>query len=158
MHKCKKFSYFTPMQFSEARLYSLLSKLDSSYASPVSTRVNLSSYVKKLSHYADIVVASVDSEDIALCAFYTNTPPNGYISTIVVLEGFQKNGLGTTLIEFVKEIAKEKGCTKLGLEVFSQNYKARSFYLKQGFYVCEDTESNIINDKMSINMTCKLYD
>ncbi|SHO45098.1 GNAT family N-acetyltransferase [Anaerocolumna xylanovorans] len=53
---------------------------------------------------------------------------------IVSLDSFTENkGVGTALIETVKNIAKEKGCNRLFLITTNDNTKAVRFYQKRGF-------------------------
>ncbi|WKE66901.1 GNAT family N-acetyltransferase [Gallaecimonas kandeliae] len=55
------------------------------------------------------------------------------IHDLVVLEAFRGQGLSLQLLARLEELAKEKGCCKLTLEVLEGNQPARQAYLKFGF-------------------------
>ena len=52
---------------------------------------------------------------------------------MVVLQEFRGQGISRNILEKVEEIAVQKGCCKLTLEVLSGNTAARSVYQKFGF-------------------------
>ena len=52
---------------------------------------------------------------------------------IGVLESYCGSGIGTELINFVKDFAKKKDFNLLKLEVWNFNKKAIKFYRKNGF-------------------------
>ena len=63
---------------------------------------------------------------------------------IVLLETFiQNKGIGTQIIEKIKEIAKAKNCKKIWLVTTNANINALEFYHKRGFYI-----SNIYKNAM----------
>jgi ribosomal protein S18 acetylase RimI-like enzyme len=56
---------------------------------------------------------------------------------IVVLEVFDKfKGLGTALINQLRDIAKKNNCTKLHLMTTNDNMDALRFYQRRGFHIC----------------------
>jgi ribosomal protein S18 acetylase RimI-like enzyme len=56
---------------------------------------------------------------------------------IVVLEVFDKfKGLGTALINQLRDIAKKYNCTKLHLMTTNDNMDALRFYQRRGFHIC----------------------
>jgi len=57
------------------------------------------------------------------------------ILTLVVDPSFQRKGLGQLLLNDLFEQLKEKGISKLFLEVAEDNESAKSFYIKNGFQV-----------------------
>ncbi|WP_088810945.1 MULTISPECIES: GNAT family N-acetyltransferase [Listeria] len=64
-------------------------------------------------------------------------PSNKHVATldIAVHPDYQKQGIASQLMTFLKENAKKEGYTKLQLRVLSKNEKAISFYTKNGFHV-----------------------
>ena len=63
---------------------------------------------------------------------------------IVLLETFiQNQGIGTQIIERIKEIAKTKKCRRLWLITSNENINAFRFYQKRGFHI-----SNIYKNAM----------
>lgn len=58
-----------------------------------------------------------------------------YISVVVVDEKQRGAGVGTSLVHRAIEIAREKGCSNVVLDVDAENGAARSLYEKLGFTV-----------------------
>ncbi len=58
----------------------------------------------------------------------------GLIEDVYIEEGFRHLGLGTTLVNKMKEIAREKGYKRLQLVADKNNPLAEIFYGKQGFH------------------------
>ena len=74
--------------------------------------------------------------------FCRNSVKNGYrhsneilIDAIGVLEEYRNQGIGTKLLEFIKEYAVNNGYTNIRLTVTEENEKARRLYEKVGFKV-----------------------
>ena len=57
------------------------------------------------------------------------------IESICVDEKIRSNGIGTALLEYVKKVGKENGCTDLYLTVNKENENAIKLYEKFGFNV-----------------------
>ena len=60
---------------------------------------------------------------------------NAHITNLMVDSSWQKLGIGTYLIKKVIEIAKNKNCKELSLEVKDNNFTAQNLYYKLGFTV-----------------------
>ncbi|MCM3786099.1 GNAT family N-acetyltransferase [Neobacillus mesonae] len=83
------------------------------------------------------ILAVMDKYVVGYVGFQT---PTGLISNEHVLEihiavhpDYQKQGIGSRLIEAVKELASKQNIKKLRLRVLSHNKAAISFYEKCGF-------------------------
>ncbi len=66
-----------------------------------------------------------------------------YISLVVVDERQRGKGLGTKLIHKALEIAEEKGCSKVVLDVESDNGTARALYEKLGFTLKDENPKSV---------------
>lgn len=55
------------------------------------------------------------------------------VHDIIVAKEFRGQGISHLLMQRVEEIAKEKGCCKITLEVLEGNIPARNSYIKFGF-------------------------
>ena len=98
---------------------------------------NLASELSKLPH-AFSVIAYVDSQPAGLanCFEMFSTflcKPLINVHDMVVLQEFRGLGLSHKILAKVEQIAIQKGCCKLTLEVLSENNAARSSYEKFGF-------------------------
>lgn len=58
-----------------------------------------------------------------------------YIDTVAVATDARGTGIGTILLDFTENYAKEKGFKKLSLMVIFENPKAQALYERQGFKV-----------------------
>jgi len=65
-----------------------------------------------------------------------NIKPYLYIHDVVVLETLRGQGLGKLMIQHLTEVAKERGCCKLSLEVREDNPAAQKVYRELGFKEC----------------------
>ncbi len=59
--------------------------------------------------------------------------PVAYIDGLYVIEKYQGRGFGKELIQFIKNWAREQGCTELGVDTEPENERAQKFYLREGF-------------------------
>lgn len=60
--------------------------------------------------------------------------PEGYISELFIHERFRGNKLGTELLNFIIDRAKEKGCCRIWLlNTLGSESNSRQYYEKRGF-------------------------
>jgi GNAT superfamily N-acetyltransferase len=59
------------------------------------------------------------------------------IHDLIVLDGYRGNGIGRKLLNKVSDIALEKGCGKMTLEVREDNSKAQHLYKSLDFKECQ---------------------
>ncbi len=99
----------------------------------------------KESHEKDggfVLVAVLDDKVVGFVAAeipqmptlpFLNSGARCRVATIVVSSEYQKKGVGSALYEAVHNIAKERGASRIVLEVFSFNSTAIEFYEMHGF-------------------------
>ena len=100
-------------------------------------------YFKNLIKNEEIYIAKEDKEIVGYIIFNIKEKENPImryrkqldIDAICVDERYRGKGIGTKLLEVVKEIAKSKGCTDLYLTVNQENENAIKVYEKLGFKV-----------------------
>jgi ribosomal protein S18 acetylase RimI-like enzyme len=69
-------------------------------------------------------------------AHFTTRVENSYfIDALAVDESYREKGIGSRLMDLVKEKAKEEGFYMLSLFVFADNANARRFYERHGFEI-----------------------
>ncbi|TCL59372.1 ribosomal protein S18 acetylase RimI-like enzyme [Kineothrix alysoides] len=115
------------------RLYNFLMKMDSYMVPPLSERVCIKDYAKKLSEYADIFYVQTGEIDCGHCAIYMNQKEESYISSFGVLPEYQGLGAGSLLMQNVLQNATGQGIRKISLEVHKDNKKALRLYSSMGF-------------------------
>ncbi len=90
----------------------------------------------------DIIVVERDGNICGMaCVEYIRKPESPYtfarnfyhVSEIAVDEAFQRQGVATELVTFMKEDAKAKGLARIELDVWEFNKSAIEFYEAAGF-------------------------
>ena len=119
------------------RLGELLWATDQSFVPPLSSRVDIDSYVGKLIDHAVLVEAWDGPVLVGVIATYLNDPANdcGFISNVCVRQAYGGQGVATELLRQTIEEAVRGDFPSLQLEVGSANVAARAFYSKNGFSV-----------------------
>lgn len=119
-------------------------KCDSQFIPPLSKRVNLIDYSKKLVEYSETFEAWNRKNLVGVISIYLNDDKTkiGYISNVSVLEAFWNKGIAKKLIKSLKNYSFKLDFLKLSLEVNKDNIKAITFYKAQGFKIDKE-ESNI---------------
>ncbi len=95
-----------------------------------------SSLAKRL--HAFSILISVDNEPAALANCFEGfstfaCAPLINVHDIIVRGEYRGMGLSQKLLDEVSQIAKDRGCCKITLEVLSNNVPAKQAYLKYGF-------------------------
>lgn len=75
---------------------------------------------------------------------------------VALYAGEEKQGLGTALIERVKEAAKKDGCHRLWLMTTNDNTNALRFYQKRGFVISE-VRTNMIEESRKRKQPIPLF-
>lgn len=99
-----------------------------------------------------VLVAQTAQDEIAgYCAVhwlpYLILPgPEGYVSELFVSERFRGQGIGSALLEAVKQHARERGCMRLMLiNMRKRESYQRGFYAKQGWEERPDAANFILH-------------
>jgi ribosomal protein S18 acetylase RimI-like enzyme len=123
---------------------------DARFSPPLSSRVNLSEYAKKLAELADRFEAWDSDRLIGLVAAYirNSNQIEGFITSVSVCGNFEGQGIGSLLMQHCLASASAHGLTKLSLEVAELDVRAFEFYLKLGFQSIGTGKSGYI--KMSL--------
>lgn len=99
--------------------------------------------LNKLLETDSIYVAKVNGEIVGYIIIDIKEKDNGFmryrkllsIDTLCIDEDFRGQGIGTKILEFVKNIAKEENCTDMHLTVNPNNENAIKVYEKFGMKV-----------------------
>lgn len=90
--------------------------------------------LNKLLENDSIYVAKVNSEIVGYIIIDIKEKDNGF-DTLCIDGDFRGQGIGTKMLEFVKNIAKEQNCTDMHLTVNPNNENAIKVYEKFGMKV-----------------------
>lgn len=106
-------------------------------------------YMRQALPHAEVYVCEVDGEIAGFAGIDGN-----HIAGLFVDENYQSQGIGTSLIEFIKQHH-----FTLTLAVYKKNEKAQQFYSKLGFAVTEeriDTKTDEAELLMRWNRACPI--
>ena len=89
----------------------------------------------KMLRFADFIVAEDQGKLAGLAVIYANDREHcaAYITLFGVKEECGRRGIGEALLSACEALSKERGMTRLRLEVTDSNERAVRFYLKHGF-------------------------
>ncbi|AFJ01909.1 acetyltransferase [Methylophaga frappieri] len=121
-------------------------QVDSDFYDPLSERVNLFDYAKKLSDKAkNLFLVAEEQVDVAHFAFYLNEQQKSlFITSISIKKVFQGIGLGSYLLTALKRYARDTNYRLIELEVDSRSQSLIHFYKKNEF-VEQTRNGNILS-------------
>lgn len=136
-----------------ASVESHLRECDKRFSPHLSARVDLADYACKLASLADRLEVWRGSRLVGLVAAYLNNQETrqGFISSVSVCFDAEGRGLASELMRKCVQLAREKGCESLGLEVGEGDQRTRAFYLKHGFALSGKGRSGFL--RMDLNLT-----
>lgn len=118
---------------------------DADFVPPLSDRVNITDYARKITSKATRFEGWSGGELVGLVAAYCNDQERriGYITSVSVLRGWAGKGTASGMLELCVEHAKARGMRQISLEVASDNAPALSLYQKSGFIEGQTNASSI---------------
>jgi len=125
---------FAQSTASERHVIDHLTRADSTFVPPLSSRVAIDLYARKLRRNATLYEAWENGTLTGLVAVYG--PDNAgasFISSVSVLPEAQGDGLGSRLLSWALAKQGELGTKEIALEVTTHNAHARRFYRHLGF-------------------------
>jgi len=120
---------------SEAQISEHLSRSDADFMPPLSARVKIVDYIKKITRRASRFEAWSGDQLVGLVAAYCNDQEKriAYITSVSVLREWRGNGIAMILMKQCIEHVKASGMQQIGLEVASGNIPVIRLYEKIGF-------------------------
>jgi GNAT superfamily N-acetyltransferase len=87
--------------------------------------------------YAEVLIASLDNQPVGFALFFHNystflSKPGIYLEDLYVREAVRAHGVGTALLEAVRQLAIQRGCGRFEWSVLNWNQRAIEFYEKMG--------------------------
>ncbi len=131
---------------SEDEILSHLSNCDTTFVPPLSTRVDLVSYSKKIAEKAITFEAWHEDNLAGLMAVYFNHTDKrtGYITNMSVVPEYTGKGIGSKLLLHCINYGVAGSCCELRLEVNKFSARAISFYKKHSFVQIHEKDDIII--------------
>ena len=130
-----EYSHRTP-GFEE--LYSFLRLSDKEFDIPLSDKLDLEVYARKLWENSTCITCREDGVIVGMLNCYTNRPPQGYISNVCILGDYQGKGIFVQMFSELCSVCHSRGITEILLQVNKGNHKAIKSYSKLGFVEHED--------------------
>lgn len=120
---------------SEAVIAEHLSQCDVDFVPPLSTRVEIGAYSRKIASKATRFEAWAGDRMVGLVAAYCNDQQTrcAYITSVSVLREWAGKGIAAHLLKRCIEHAKASNMCRISLEVASGNISAIELYRKRGF-------------------------
>jgi GNAT superfamily N-acetyltransferase len=87
--------------------------------------------------FAEVLIASLDGQSVGFALFFHNystflSKPGIYLEDLYVREAWRTRGVGTALLETLRQLAVTRGCGRLEWAVLNWNRRAIDFYEKMG--------------------------
>ncbi|MFW9770164.1 MAG: GNAT family N-acetyltransferase [Candidatus Thorarchaeota archaeon] len=101
------------------------------YQEPFLTKEQLDN----MSTFMDFFVHRVDGEIVAVGSFSIRDEEIAWIPLMTVRSDFQRRGIGSELMLYLENLAKEQGFSNIQLETDSMADWALNFYTKHGYSV-----------------------
>lgn len=139
---------------SEAEIAEHLTRCDANFVPPLSTRVEIQVFAKKIADRATRFEAWTGGKLVGLVAVYCNdhVGRSAFITSVSVLPAWSGNGIATRLMDQCIEYSQALGMRQINLEVARGNDHAAKLYAKRGFAT---VKSNAQFVSMSLNLKIK---
>lgn len=130
---------------SEAEIRKHLRQCDAHFVPPLSKRVSIEQYARKIVDRAVRFEAWADGELVGLVAAYIDRPSAqvSFITNVSVLPGWTGTGTALGLLSNCIEHVRATGCRRVALEVGAENHRALALYKRLRFVAGEVREGNI---------------
>jgi GNAT superfamily N-acetyltransferase len=101
------------------------------------TEQNLREHLFGARPYAEVLIASLEDQPVGFALFFHNystflSKPGIYLEDLYVRESCRGHGVGTALLQAVRQLAVERGCGRFEWSVLNWNQRAIEFYEKMG--------------------------
>lgn len=128
---------FRSNRASEAQLTEHLSRCDAEFVPPLSGRIEINNYAKKIASKATRFEAWSGDKLVGLVAAYCNDQEQriAYITSVSVLREWTGKGIAAHLVGQCIKHAEVSGMRQISLEVASDNTPAIKLYERSGFVV-----------------------
>ena len=122
----------------EKDIMEFLKKIDSLFKIPLSQKINLNEYSKKLIRYADVFLAFDNESIVGIFAGYNNDKvfKISNISVLGVLNEYQGKGIARKLINNFLKLAEEKKMKKV--KVSTIDMRALNLYKSLNFKIVRE--------------------
>lgn len=120
-------------------LSAFLNAVDNCLPVPLSTRVNIDEYSKKVCENGKALTISKNGEIVSAALFYCNDcdSKKAYLTLIATRPGFEGHGYADLILKKAESIAKECGMAEFHLDTDLSNYRAIAFYSNREYKITD---------------------
>jgi len=131
------------------QVYSHLKACDGNFSPPLSSRINLLEYSRKMFEKSVSFEAWQGDVLVGMINAYLNDASNqtGFITNVSVLKEYMGKGIAASLLEMCLESARNLGFIRIRLEVTQENSAAIKLYSKAGFKVVDEFGENLLMER-----------
>lgn len=131
----------------------LLRTCDAAFVPPLSARVDVNAYARKLAAHARLFEAWDGGQLAGLLAMYCNDTAGGkaFITSVSVAPGYARRGIAGSLLRQAVAAARAAGMRVLALETGAGNAAALALYRKYGFTLTEQV-SDMVHLTLDLSM------
>jgi ribosomal protein S18 acetylase RimI-like enzyme len=118
----------------EKQICSHLEECSDSFIPPLTERVNIAEYAKKI--FAKAVTFEAWSDPLLagmIAVYFNDSNHSAFITNVSVMKQFMKLGIASELLKTCIKYVRQRKCTQITLEVNNRNNSAINFYEKAGF-------------------------
>lgn len=121
----------------KVQLLDFLNSVNEDFNPPLTEKVCLEEYVKKITEKAELIIEYVDDDIVGMVVLYCNDVISGiaYIPFCAVRKEFRGKGIARQLMMNAIKVAKDRGMSVLGIH--SNNIIAIKLYKNIGFITKE---------------------
>lgn len=129
---------------SERQVFDHLVRCDGRYNPPLSQRVDIAEYARKLRTRAETLEAWHDGELVGVVAIYIDgASAKAFVSSVSVDDAFAGRGIASRLVGDAIALARSRGTGAISLEVSPQSSRAIQLYEKYGFRATNDSPDTL---------------
>lgn len=125
----------TELSPDRARIEKYFRQADTCFEPKLSDQTDISAYAEKIAQYGCAIWCVCEEEDVGLCAFYANRPPEAFLTSLSVLKPFQGQGLARRMLRELKRLCIRRNLDTITLEVYRTNDRAQQLYQKEKFCI-----------------------
>jgi ribosomal protein S18 acetylase RimI-like enzyme len=124
----------------------LLHECDEEFPIPLSTKVNIEEYARKIHEHATNFEAWKDETLVGVISTYFNDKlgKEAFITNVCVVTLVKELGIASELLRMTIAYGRERRYQKIRLEVDKQNVAAMRLYTKFGFTIESETDKVLV--------------
>ena len=128
------------------QIFSHLTECDNNFIPPLSSRVDLQTYSRKIFEKSVSFEAWLDSVLVGMINAYLDDASEltGFITNVSILKEYMGKGIASTLLEICLKHARCLGFRRIRLEVSRESTAAIKLYSLAGFRVIKESGENML--------------